>query len=201
MPKDGDTLDQNIYFLGAAYYTGASYYDSNADFKNEIDEYNKKIFNLLNSNKFFKNKEEKEILHWYKCGKEISIEHFEEIYNILGTKFDRMIWESEVTEGAQSIIKEGLKKDIFAVSDGATIFRGEDYGLHTRVFVNSKGVPTYEAKELGLGVKKIEKYKFDSSIIITGNEQNDYFKVLLAARAVNYCNFPCQNATCLATCS
>jgi arginyl-tRNA synthetase len=66
-------------------------------------------------------------------------------------------------------------------SDGAIVFSGEKYGLHTRVFVNSKGLPTYEAKELGLNKKKFELYPLDRSIIVTGNEVVDYFKVLLKA--------------------
>ena len=68
---------------------------------------------------------------------------------------------------ALKAVKEGLAKNILEESEGAVVFKGEKYGLHTRVFVNSKGVPTYEAKELGLGVKKIEKYilrsAFDTS--------------------------------------
>jgi len=51
--------------------------------------------------------------------------------------------------------------------------------LHTRVFINSRGLPTYEAKELGLNQKKFELYPLDLSIIITGNEIVEYFKVLL----------------------
>jgi len=64
---------------------------------------------------------------------------------------------------------------------GAIIFKGENVGLHTRVFINSEGLPTYEAKELGLADIKYKKYKYDWSVIVTGNEVNDYFKVLLAA--------------------
>jgi arginyl-tRNA synthetase len=80
--------------------------------------------------------------------------------------------------------KEGLsmvqsRKDIFIESQGAVIFPGENYGLHTRVFINSKGLPTYEAKELALNKKKFELYPMDLSIVITADEQSDYFKVLL----------------------
>jgi arginyl-tRNA synthetase len=76
-------------------------------------------------------------------------------------------------------VEDGLAKNILERSEGAIVFKGEPYGLHTRVFVNSRGVPTYEAKELGITEKKHEDFVFDTSIVITGNEQNDYFKVLL----------------------
>ena len=74
-----------------------------------------------------------------------------------------------------------LEKGVFKKSDGAIIFEGEKYGLHNRVFINSLGLPTYEAKELGLAPAKYKDFPYDLSIIITGNEINEYFKVLLKA--------------------
>ncbi|HVY55593.1 MAG TPA: arginine--tRNA ligase, partial [Thermodesulfobacteriota bacterium] len=72
---------------------------------------------------------------------------------------------------------------VFEKSDGATVFKGERYDpkLHTRVFINSQGIPTYETKELGLNTKKWKKVRPDESIIITANEQSDYFRVVLKA--------------------
>ncbi|MEK7135293.1 MAG: DALR anticodon-binding domain-containing protein, partial [Patescibacteria group bacterium] len=46
---------------------------------------------------------------------------------------------------------------------------------------NSEGIPTYEAKDLGLPGMKLEKFPYDLSVIVTANEQKDYFKVLLEA--------------------
>ena len=48
-------------------------------------------------------------------------------------------------------------------------------------FINSQGLPTYEAKELGLAPYKYEEFPYDLSVIVTGNEINEYFKVLLKA--------------------
>ena len=166
--------DNEPAFWGLAYAFGSSEYDANEESKKEIDELNKEIF--------FSIKPETKKL--YDQGREISIEHFQKIFKRLGTNFEHNFWESEVVPDALKAVEEGLSKGILEKSEGAIVFKGEKYGLHTRVFVNSKGVPTYEAKELGLGVKKIERYDFDSSIIITGNEQNDYFKVLLTVMSL-----------------
>jgi len=59
------------------------------------------------------------------------------------------------------------------------IFDGDKYGLHKRVFINSQGLPTYEAKDVGLIMCKWEDYHFDSSVIITGNDIIEYMKVVL----------------------
>ena len=53
--------------------------------------------------------------------------------------------------------------------------KNKDY---TRVFINSEDLPTYEAKSSGLAKIKHDKYPNDISVVITGNEINDYFKVL-----------------------
>jgi arginyl-tRNA synthetase len=72
--------------------------------------------------------------------------------------------------------------DVFEESEGAVIYRGEKVGLHTRVFLNSQGLPTYEAKDVGNFALKQEKYPaWTSSYIVTGAEQREYFKVLIAA--------------------
>lgn len=153
---------------GEAYVYGSQNYEEN---KEKIDELNKIIFD----------KSDSKINELYEEGREESISHFQKMFERLDTKFDKNIWESEVVVDALKAVALGLEKNILEKSEGAVVFRGENYDLHTRVFVNSKSIPTYEAKELGLGIKKYEEFSFDKSIIITGNEQDEYFKVVLKA--------------------
>ena len=47
--------------------------------------------------------------------------------------------------------------------------------------ITSQGLPTYEAKELGLNIVKAETYRADISIVITANEQDGVFAVGLEA--------------------
>lgn len=140
--------------------------------RKEIIELNKKIFERSDS----------EVNKIYDQGKKWSLEYFDSIYKKLGTKFDYFIFESQVVELAKAIVEKGLKNGVFEKGEnGAVIFKGEKYGLHTRVFINSEGLPTYESKDLGLAEMKYKKYTYDKSVIVTGNEVNDYFKVMLCA--------------------
>ena len=168
--KNSSEKDQ-IKFWAESYVSGNRQYEENPDVKEKIDNLNKIIFDKTDS----------EINDLYEWGRNISIKYFEQMFKRLGTHFDKNIWESDVTENALNAVELGFQKNILEKSEGAIIFRGENFGLHTRVFINSKGVPLYEAKELGLGIKKYEDYTFDKSIVITGNEQNEYFKVVLKA--------------------
>ena len=94
-------------------------------------------------------------------------------------KFDKYYPESTVAALGLSKVLEELDNGVYEKSDGAVIFDGEKYGLHTRVFVNREGVPTYEAKDVGLIFTKWEDFHFDKSVVITANEQLEYMKVVL----------------------
>jgi arginyl-tRNA synthetase len=54
--------------------------------------------------------------------------------------------------------------------------------LHTRVFINSLGLPTYEAKDLGNFELKHRKYpNWTQYFVVTGVEQREYFQVVFKA--------------------
>jgi len=164
------TGDEVLGVLGEAYAEGAKAYDGDDIAKEEIKKINKKIYD----------KNDNEINSLYENGRKISLEHFEEIYKKLGTKFDYYFFESETGPIGKELVKKNIGK-IFEESNGAIIFRGENAGLHTRVFVNSEGLPTYEAKDLALAKIKNERYDYEKSIVITANEQKEYYKVVLEA--------------------
>jgi arginyl-tRNA synthetase len=83
----------------------------------------------------------------------------------------------------RDIVRDNTGK-IFEESDGAIVFKAEKYDpkLHTRVFITSQGLPTYETKELGLTNEKFRTYpEMDLSIVITASEQLDYMRVVAKA--------------------
>ncbi len=79
------------------------------------------------------------------------------------------------------LIEKGKKQGIFVESEGAVVYRGEQQGLHTRVFVTKTGLPTYETKDLGVIYKEFEDYHFSKRILITGRDQTEYMRVVFAA--------------------
>ncbi len=116
-------------------------------------------------------------LYWH--GRELSYDYFNQFYNSIGVHFDKYYPESTVASLGLQTVKEQLEKGVYEKSDGAVIFDGDKYGLHTRVFINKEGVPTYETKDVGLIFTKWQDYHFDKSVVITGSEQLDYMKVVL----------------------
>jgi len=217
IPSEAAPIEERTAFLGRMYVEGTKAYDADPTAKNEIDELNQAIYD----------KSDEAVNELYEKGRKWSLDHFDMLYDRLGTKFVDQIFESEAAPVGLEVVRtftrplsesrksevesrksevesqksnaespesevrsqklgggnnklDETKGEVFEESDGAIVFKGDKYGLHTRVFISSKGLPTYETKDVGLNIIKFKKYPDTTkSLIITANEQNDYFKVLI----------------------
>ncbi|KKP64998.1 MAG: Arginine-tRNA ligase [Candidatus Nomurabacteria bacterium GW2011_GWF2_35_12] len=167
LPEEDKSVSEKARYIGNLYAKGNDVYETDEKAKKEIEEINKKIYD----------KSDKKINEIYDWGRRITLEAFEEIYKILGTSFNYYFFESIVAPIGEKIVSSS---DVFEKSDGAIVFRAEKYNpkLHTRVFITSQGLPTYETKELGLTKMKFEKENLDLSVVITAHEQEEYMKVV-----------------------
>ncbi len=191
-------LPDRITFLGEGYALGSNAYADDPKVAEEVKDINYLVY--MSGQEYLQKKynwvpqidykkylhPEKESLYekvkeLYEIGKDWSLENFENLYKRLGTKFDGYYPESIAGERGYKIVKENIANGIFVESEGAVIFPGESQGLHNRVFINTLGLPTYEAKELGLAPWKYEEFAYDLSFIVTAKEIAGYFSVLMAA--------------------
>lgn len=168
---DGNPKDIND--LGSAYRFGNEAYEVDEEAKRDIETVNQSLYTDSNA----------EMVALWQQGKETSLSHLEALCRQLGTQFDTVIFESEAGPVGYALVHKhtGGKYGIFEKDDGAIIFRGEKHGLHTRVFINSQDLPTYEAKDIGNFLLKQKKYpNWTRSVTVTGNEQREYFQVIIA---------------------
>lgn len=164
--NDGQSLD-----IGGYYRLGNEAYEGSEEAKQQIQVINEHIYKRDNES----------INKLYQSGKEASFKYFDGVLSDLAIKTDKRYFESESAETGTQFVRAHIGK-VFKESEGAIIFDGERVGLHTRVFITSKSLPTYEAKDLGLAELKDRDYPAaNRSIIITAHEQSEYFKVMLAA--------------------
>jgi len=168
-------VDERATWLSTAYVEGNNSFETNETAKAEMVELNKRVYKL-----HAENDHESPLARIYWQCREWSYAAFDAFYERLGTKMEKYYPESEVADIGLAAVKDHIGS-VFSESDGAVIFEGENYGLHTRVFINREGLPTYEAKEVGIILKKFDDYKFDKSIVITANEQEQYMAVTLKA--------------------
>ena len=169
-----DKKDTNdIAEIAKCYVDGTRAYEDDEDAKTEITKLNKEIYRIAENDV-----RDTELAKLYWQGRETSYQYFEDFYKRVGVKFDKYYPESTVAKRGLSEVKSHIG-EVYEESNGAVVFPGEKYDLHTRVFINAEGLPTYEAKDVGLIFTKWDDFHFDKSIVITGNDIIDYMKVVL----------------------
>lgn len=169
LPSKELNLEEKAKFLGEAYAKGNVGYEEDPEAKKTIDR--------INASLYQKDPKVKEV---YELARSWSLEYFEPAYQLLGIKYDRCFFESEVYEKGKQTVKENTGK-IFEENQGATIFPGEKYGLHSRVFITSAGNPTYEGKEMGLAELEYDTFPYEKSVHVVASEQEGYFQVVFKA--------------------
>src|SRR5574344_3057834 len=187
--------EEIVSLLGKFYVEGTNDYENDDVAHAKITELNKRIFIIATNGEpseikfpdFLNNTSEdlssdKNLADFYWWTRKNCYQYFANFYNSIGLKFDKDYPESTVAYRGLKEVKAHIGT-VYQESDGAIVFKGEDYdkSLHTRVFINKNGLPTYETKDIGLLFTKYDDYHFDKSIVITGNDIIDYMKVVLTS--------------------
>ncbi len=178
--KDGKDVfalsdEEQILTFGEAYRRGVAYFDEHPV---EILKA-KEISNII-----YDRAHPSEIRAFFEQAKEINNAYFINIIKELGSAIDEIIYESEAGEKGKEIVEASTGEGkVFAKSEGAIVYIPDEArkDLHTQVFINSEGHPTYEAKDLGLIDLKFSKFYPDLSYFITDTEQASHFRVVLDA--------------------
>ena len=165
------------YWISQCYVRGAGAYEDDELAKSAIDELNTKIYG------FHANEDhETPLAQIYWTTRQWSYDYFDAFYDMIKVDHMRYYPESSTMPTGMRVVSEQLAKGNLEQSEGAVVFVGdESKHLHTRVFVTSKGLPTYETKDIGIIWMEHEAYQFDKRVIITGNDQTEYMRVVFAA--------------------
>lgn len=196
-------IKERQQFMGQGYAEGSIQFDedpsaSSGQVREEIKDINYMVYvasqevlvktrgwkPLVDYRKYIEGHEDKYPLvrDVYQAGLRWSLAYFETYYQRLGTKFDGYYPESYVGELGLKVVEKGLEKGVLELGEGgAVVYKGEQDGLHTRVFRNAMGLPTYEAKDLGLVKAKYADFPFDYSLNVFGKEIDEYYKVVKKA--------------------
>jgi len=166
----GKSEDEKVKILAQSYVEGATEFENNETAKADIIEINKRIYG-----------DDASLHQLWEEGRKVSLEHFEDLYKRIGVRYDKYFFESVTAKKGKEIVLSHIADGVFEKDEGAVVYRGEKDGLHTRVFLTSQEYATYEGKDLALAILKKEDGEYDRSVILTGNEQLEYFQVMLAA--------------------
>ena len=166
-PADGKTS-----WMGGLYAEAAKKIDENPEYEEEV-------------RALFKRWDEKEpeiVALWEKT-RQWSLEAFDEVYDLLNIRFDKVYYESEVEDSGKEIvdtlIAKGLAKD--ERPDGAVIIDldevlGTTEKYRVVVILRSDGTSLYPTKDLPLAIMKFEEFELSRSIYVIDVRQSLYMK-------------------------
>lgn len=177
--------DLTIEQIAKCYVVGTAAYENDEGAKAEIKRINHLVYRISEMGQAESEAligDDADLAQIYWRGRELSYAYFEDFYRQIGVHFDKFYPESSVVNKGLAEVRAHIGQ-VYEESEGAIVYRGEKKGLHTRVFINREGVPTYETKDVGLIFTKWQDWHFDKSVVITGNEQKDYMSVVLASVA------------------
>jgi len=112
---------------------------------------------------------------WEKFRK-LSIDKFDEIYDLLGISFDVISGESEYNNKMDAVVKELKKNKLVKKDDGALIVDLKKEGLGVALIQKSDGTSLYATRDLAAVEDRKKKYNCDKMIYEVGQEQSLHFK-------------------------
>lgn len=172
-----DNVFERSRWISDCYVKGAAAYEESETAKADIDELNKTIYGFHNDNDH-----ESPLAKIYWETRQWSFDYFDAFYQTIEVEPLHYYPESTTAPTGFEVVHEQLAKGNLKESDGAVVFEGdESKHLHTRVFITSKGLPTYETKDIGVIWQEKADYDFDHRVLITGNDQKEYMRVVFAA--------------------
>ena len=138
---------------------------------------NKKIYEKKAREEFKKLEEgsKEEVMLW-RAFKEISLEEFDKLYQILGIKFDDVLSESMYNKKMDMVVEELKKKKLLKKSQGAFVVDLKKYNLGVCLIKKTDGTSLYATRDLASAIDRYKKYKFVRMIYEVGQEQDLYFK-------------------------
>lgn len=175
------TISDKMTFLGKCYVGGTQAMKTNPELETEIRTITQDIYLHRPTPAY----------EAYKIGRDLNLQYFIQMTARLGSVFDGYIFESEAGQIGKQIVAKNVPA-VYTESNGAIVFEpnetdlADNKKLHTRVFINKDGNPTYEAKDTGLLKLKFDRYNPDMSVFVTDDQQGPYFEVVgTAAGKIN----------------
>ena len=108
--------------------------------------------------------------------RELSLNEFQRIYDILGTKFESVCGESFYTDKMPEIVEMLEKSGKLIESQGAKVVDLEEKNMPPCIVIKSNKSTTYETRDLAAILYRARTYDFCKAIYVTSYEQILHFE-------------------------
>jgi len=165
-------LEGKTGWMGRIYAEAVKKIDDNLEYETQVRE----IFKLWDE-------KDPRIVALWKRTRQWSLEAFDEIYEMLGIRFYKVYFESEVEEPGKQIVKQlindGIAQDErpeWAVIVDLDAIMGTEEKYRVLVILRSDGTSLYPSKDLPLAIMKFAEFDLDKSIYVIDVRQSLYMK-------------------------
>ncbi len=112
----------------------------------------------------------------WKRFRELSLNEFHKIYEILGGRFDSWDGEAYIAPKVPEVVELLKKSGKLTLSEGAQIIDLEEKNMPPCMIEKSNGSSTYAARDLAAILYRARTYDFDKALYVTSYEQILHFK-------------------------
>ena len=104
---------------------------------------------------------------------------FNDTYNKMGVRFDKIYYESETYLEGKDKVMEGLDKGVFYQKEDGSVWADlTPEGLDHKLLLRSDGTSVYMTQDIGTAKLRFADFPIGKMIYVVGNEQNYHFQVL-----------------------
>lgn len=114
-----------------------------------------------------------ELWQWFR---EVSLEEFNRVYNMLGISFDSLAGESFYSDKMPRVLKMMEDANILEESQGAEIVNLEPYGMPPALIRKKDGSTLYITRDITAAIYRKETYDFYKNIYVVASQQNLHFE-------------------------
>jgi arginyl-tRNA synthetase len=167
-----EPTEDTTRWMGDLYAEADQLYESSAEIQVEV----KTLFGRWD-------RHDPELIALWRKTRQWSLDGFDQIYEMLGIRFDRIYFESDVEfsgkDVVQELIERGIARDerpenpvIVPLDD----ILGTDQKYRVLVILRSDGTSLYSTKDLALAIQKFDEYELNRSIYVIDVRQSLYMK-------------------------
>jgi arginyl-tRNA synthetase len=122
---------------------------------------------------------EQEAVDFWELFRRLSLENYDQIYDLLGIKFDYYHGESHYNDMLDDVIRLVQEKGVATESEGALIVDLEKYGLPPAMLRKKDGATLYLTRDLAAAQYRQRTFNFVKALYVVGAEQKLHFQQLV----------------------
>ncbi len=114
-----------------------------------------------------------ELFEWFK---KITLKEVEEVYDILGIRFDSYAGESFYNDKMGRVVDELREKNLLKLDQGAQIVDLSDYKMPPCIILRSDGATLYATRDIAAALYRKDTYDFAKCLYVVAYQQDLHFR-------------------------